>query len=253
MHVVIDVGNSRIKLGLLREAPDCGLSEIVYSLAIQHSDAIPWRELESEFDQRQIDHCVIAGGNPTAIANFADQWPFAKIPLHHFNRSASLPLTVEVDEPDKVGIDRLLNAIAVNSMRPSDQSAIIVDSGTATTIDFVSKAGAFEGGAILPGFELAAKSLNHYTALLPLIAIDELTANDASGIGKNTRDALRQGLHWGIVGSVKELITRQSSDTASKVIVTGGGAALLLPHLENALHVPLLSLHGLLRAFTHQS
>jgi len=253
MHLVIDVGNSRIKLGLFRDASTDCVSDIVHSAAVRHGDDVPWKELETAINEYgELQHAIIAGGNPAAIEQFTNEWPFANVPLHQFDRHASLPLTVAVDEPHKVGIDRLLNAIAVNSIRSSNQSAIIVDSGTATTVDFVSAEGTFQGGAILPGFELAAKSMNHYTALLPLIQIDELTANDTSGIGKNTRDALRQGLHWGIVGSVKELIARQRNHQNIAIFVTGGGAELLLPNLDNAQHLPMLPLHGLLKAYQHR-
>ena len=85
--------------------------------------------------------------------------------------AGELPLRVELEKPDHVGIDRLLDAVAVNSRRAPGVPAVIIDAGSAVTVDLVDGAGAFRGGAILPGLRLMAKSLHDYTALLPLIEL----------------------------------------------------------------------------------
>ena len=118
----------------------------------------------------------------------------------------------------------------------------------------MSTEGCFAGGAILPGFELSAKSLHDYTALLPLIPVEDLRQIEPVVLGKNTTDAIRSGLFWGQLGAVRELITQHTNQILAEstsgetplVLLTGGGSALLAPHLDESAHFePLLSLQGL--------
>ena len=145
-----------------------------------------------------------------------------------------------------MGIDRLLNAVAANHIRPDKTPAVIIDCGTATTVDYISAAGAFAGGAILPGFELSARALHQYTARLPLIDVATLGHSPPNPLGHNTAAAIQSGLFWGQLGAVRELITRLSDDTVSPLILlTGGGGSLLQPYISEAIYEPHLSLQGL--------
>jgi type III pantothenate kinase len=238
--LTIDVGNSRIKFGLfLRESlqPTPGtLPVCMNSLAVAMGEPVPWPELFAwqEGFANQPPISVLAGVNPPGIDKLLADWPRAKWPTPTVLRShGALPLAVRVDAPEKVGIDRLLNAVAGNVLREADRAMIIVDSGTATTVDYVGTDGAFEGGAILPGFELSAHSLHNYTALLPFVPTAALAQDDPQPLGRNTRDAIRSGLFWGHVGAVKEIVSRLASRTNSEpsLLLTGGGAGLLAPHL----------------------
>ena len=176
------------------------------------------------------------------------EWPETLgAPPRHIRNTADFPLTIEVAEPRRVGIDRLLNAVAVNQLRVAERPAVVVDSGTATTVDLVSADGAFAGGAILPGLALSAKGLHEYTALLPLVSVAELGQATPEPLGRNTRAAIRSGLFWGQLGAVKELIKRQAGNEVD-VVVTGGGGALLAAHLPHARFEPHLSLQGLVLA-----
>ncbi|MCA9071622.1 MAG: type III pantothenate kinase, partial [Planctomycetaceae bacterium] len=147
------------------------------------------------------------------------------------------------------GIDRLLNAVAANCVRSKNQPALIVDSGTATTVDTVDQTGAFMGGSILPGFELSARALHHYTALLPLIPLDELNGpKKPIPVGTNTRAAMQSGLYWGQVGAVRELLARSCRSFGFEnplTLLTGGGGALLAAEFPEAQWFPHLSLQGL--------
>jgi type III pantothenate kinase len=153
-----------------------------------------------------------------------------------------LPLQLAVRFPDRVGVDRLVSSVAVNHRRRAEEPAIIVDAGTAVTVDVVDRAGVFQGGAILPGLRTAARSLAVSTDALP--TTDPLD-NDVqpSVIGKSTEEAIRSGVIWGAVGAVKELVARmrQELDCCAPVFCTGGQGQFLsrllgpgvqfLPHL----------------------
>jgi type III pantothenate kinase len=128
----------------------------------------------------------------------------------------------------------------------------VISSGTATTVDYVSAAGHFCGGAILPGFDLCAKALHEYTELLPLIRMDSVLDSEMSPaeLGRNTQAAITSGLYWGHVGAVKELMRRLmlggDPHIEPLILLTGGAAPLLYPHLPTIVrHEPHLSLQGL--------
>lgn len=173
-------------------------------------------------------------------------WPDSLGPTPRIvSNTRDFPLSIRVEEPRRVGIDRLLNAVSVNELRSVNRPAVVVDSGTATTVDVVSASGVFEGGAILPGLALSAKALHEYTALLPLVSVAELGMKTPEPLGRNTRAAIRSGLFWGQLGAVKELIDRQAGADA-EIFVTGGGGALLAQHLPRARFEPHLPLQGLI-------
>jgi type III pantothenate kinase len=248
-RLAIDVGNTRVKLGLFASPtprPRGVLPRCVKRTTWLTCDALPWDELaEWHATVPNWLPAVIAGSNPRGVEQLRATWPNSLGPVPQvIANTESFPLTVRVDEPRRVGIDRLLNVVAVNELRPADCPAVIVDSGTATTVDAVSSDGAFEGGAILPGLALSAKALHEYTALLPLVSVPELGQAAPEPLGRNTRAAIRSGLFWGQLGAVKELIERQAGSNAA-LFVTGGGGALLAEHLSRSQFEPHLPLQGL--------
>ena len=89
--------------------------------------------------------------------------------------AADLPIAVGLEHPERVGLDRLAAAAAVNRLRSPDRGAIIVDTGSAVTVDLVSADGIFCGGAILPGIDMSARALHEFTDLLPLVSLNELS------------------------------------------------------------------------------
>ena len=119
-------------------------------------------------------------------------------------------LIVRVDAPERVGIDRLLAAVAVNRVRRPDRPAVVVDLGTAITVDLIAADGAFEGGAILPGIAMAARAMAEQTDALPQSRLAELRAAPPV-VGKSTLAAIDSGLFWGAIGAVRELVTRYAT------------------------------------------
>jgi type III pantothenate kinase len=272
--LAIDAGNSRLKCGLFVRSSSsfyrrrgATVAKIVQAadpfpscrefLAVPVGDAIPWRTLASW----QPDLSVVAGSNPQAVEDVLKSWPASELPVPAIVRDRSaVPIEVDVEFPDKVGLDRLLSAVAANALRPSSRPAIIVDSGTATTVNFVSAEGIFRGGAILPGLEMSAKALHHYTAVLPLIPVQELGGDVPVLPGRNTREAIRNGLFWGQVGAIRELVRQtclqqnislpdltgeQDPSDAPWTVLTGGGGPVLSTQFPGMLSLPSLGMHGL--------
>ena len=129
---------------------------------------------------------------------------------------------IRVDNPDEVGADRLLNALAGH--RRFGGPLIVVDFGTATTFDVVDQNGAYLGGAICPGINLSIEALHQAAARLPRIGI----GRPQSVIGRSTVPAMQSGVYWGYIGLIEGLVTRIKAEFGApmKVIATGGLAPL---------------------------
>lgn len=150
-----------------------------------------------------------------------------KILKHH-----DLPLRIEVDRPDLVGVDRLVAAVAANELRNPNQPAIIVDVGTAITVDAVSDGGAFLGGLILPGPSMAFSALAA-ADLLPHVGW-EADAEPPPVIAKSTEQAIRGGVFWATVGGIREIISHVQAALGAEplLLITGGKAERLTPYIQ---------------------
>ena len=142
--------------------------------------------------------------------------------------SGTVPLAIRLDRPDQVGADRIVNALA--AIRLHGTPAIVMDLGTATTLDCVGGDGAFVGGAIAPGLELGLEALAARTAKLPRV---ELRTPDRV-IGRDTVSAIQAGTVFGYLALATGLLARARSELAETAgvdpeavhtILTGGLAA----------------------------
>ena len=157
-----------------------------------------------------------------------------------------VPIVNLTEEPKRVGADRLLNALA--AYRRCQGPAIVVDVGTAITLDLVSRRGEFMGGLIAPGMRIAALALGEHTALLPRVNMKR----PRDLFGKNTVEAIRSGIYWGTVGlitAVTAMLQKRLGENTS-LFLTGGGASFLAPHLSKQFtYRPNLTLEGILCAY----
>jgi type III pantothenate kinase len=248
--IAVDIGNSSTKLGWFGDSPkrdgalpvpkqvwDCATAQ---PLAQAIADQLPagpvrWRVASVHREgQRQLS-----------------EWALVNRPRDDFKilTHRDLPLEFRVEIPERVGLDRLAAAVAASAIR-GGRPAVVVDAGTAITVDLVSADGAFEGGVILPGFRLTAEALAAGTNQLPLATF---TGQDQPPpvVGNHTEGAIRSGLFWGAVGAVREVIERMSASLCEQphVFVTGGDlrhlAPLVSPHSQ---FVPNMVLSGIATA-----
>ena len=168
-----------------------------------------------------------------------------KCPAFFVEPGVKTGVKVLYDNPAEVGADRLVNAAA--AFHRVQGPCIVADFGTATTFDCVTARGAYQGGAIAPGPQMAAEVLYQRTAKLPLLGGFR---RPARAIGKNTQDSLASGLFHGYVGLTRGIIKSLRGEMGGKplVLATGGLAELLAPAVpEISLVVPDLTLEGLCR------
>lgn len=147
------------------------------------------------------------------------------------------------DAIDRTGHDRLLAALA--AYRAAKQAVVVVDAGTAITVDFVDGKGTFHGGAIAPGASTALRALHHATETLPLLTPQPPQDRP---FGNNTDQAMLQGMKYGAQGLVRRLTERyaQHYDAYPMVVATGGDAPLLFQDDELIDRVvPHLTLRGI--------
>ncbi|MEN6406475.1 MAG: type III pantothenate kinase [Thermoguttaceae bacterium] len=248
--VAVDVGNARIKLGLF--AGDCvkGLPSPLRTLSF-FGDAPALDEVANWLAEAADEKLAwwIASVNRPAASRWID-WLHDHRPADRVSLLASgdLPLEVQVERPDMVGVDRLVDAVAVNRLRTAGRAAVIVDVGSAITVDLISSDGSFRGGAILPGLQMAARALHEFTDLLPSVDLSELD-DPPPALGATTESAIASGLFWGAVGSIRQLIERLGDGASPQVFLTGGAGAVVAELLGlDVRYEPNLTLAGIAAA-----
>ncbi len=228
--VAVDVGNSQIAAGIFENPPaeDHVFPQPDRTLTLS---ADCWDPVEIALwlaPHKPSDACwLLASVHEEALCQL-QAW-LEKEGSGVFQQQLTLdqlPLAVQLPKPEEVGIDRLLGAVAANRIRPIDRPAVVIDLGTAITVDVVSRDGSFCGGAILPGMRMSARALSQYTDLLPEVPIEELDQTP-SPMGRSTDEAISSGLYWGAVGAIRTLVEQLHAEMQYEpfVVLTGGGAA----------------------------
>jgi type III pantothenate kinase len=234
MLLAIDAGNTNVVFALL-EGRDIRARWRIATDARRTADeyAVWLHQLLNleNIDRKQVDAVFIATVVPRALHNLevlASKY-FGVDALVAGRAPAEFDIAIDVAEPESVGADRVINAIAAHESHPGD--LIVVDFGTATTFDVVDFSGSYKGGVIAPGINLSLDALVAAAAKLPRIAI-EAPSGDMSVIGRTTEEAMHSGIFWGYVAMIEGLIERISREIGRKarVIATGGLAALFSDH-----------------------
>jgi len=171
-----------------------------------------------------IDGVIIGSVVPAAnfnLTRLARTW-FQCEPLMVRATGLDWGFEVLVDNPQEVGADRLLNALAAHERWKGP--LIAIDFGTATTFDVVDEQGNYLGGVIAPGINLSLEALHRAAAALPRIAVQRPQAV----IGRGTVSAMQSGVYWGYVGLIEGIVRRIEAEFGRqmKVIATGGLAPL---------------------------
>jgi len=247
--IVADVGNTRVKWGLVGD----GAPRITKTASLPEDEAA-WA--------RQAEEWGVAGPRTWALASVRPArserlraWLEAR--GHHvvaLTKAAQLPLKVGLAEPDKAGIDRLLNAVAAARELPDGRGAVLVGAGTAVTADWLDEDHVFRGGSIFPGLDLMAEALHRHAALLPLVTVPSPVPPLPGGA---TVPAMQVGLFLAVSGGIREAIRlyREQARAAPAVFFTGGQSGILLEGMRQMgaetagfRHWPTQTLEGLLLA-----
>src|SRR6476620_4149737 len=213
MILAVDVGNTNLVFALVdtgeikarwRIATDPRRTADQYSVWLHQL-----LELEG-YSREDIEGVIIGTVVPRALHNLVvlSEKYFRKTPVVAGQGAAAWPLQLDVDEPQNVGADRALNAVAAHAKYPGD--LLVIDFGTATTFDVVSGTGAYTGGIIAPGINLSLAALVNAAAKLPRIAIEAPPTN--SVIGRTTESQMIIGIYWGYVAMIEGLTERLKAE-----------------------------------------
>lgn len=254
MLLTIDIGNTHITLGVFSDhtlvenwkiSTDLKKTEDEYAVIFSNLFSLGKVELG------KVKGAIVE----SVVPHLA--WIFQKTikRLFHFeplimNHEIDIGLENLYDNPREVGMDRLANAVGGKAALGAP--VIIVDFGTAITLDLVAQDGSYLGGIILPGQEMSADSLFKRTSRLPRISL----IRPPRILGKSTVASMQSGLFYGTIGAVETLIHRiwEEAGYHTKVAVTGGGAVELVREISLVdLFDPYLTLRGLELIWLHNS
>jgi type III pantothenate kinase len=194
-----------------------------------------------------LNACVISSVVPQSIFNLRN---LSRRYLHVepliIGENVELGIQVRTSKPSEVGSDRLVNALG--ALKLYSGPLIIVDSGTAITLDVIGSDGGFEGGVIAPGVHLSMEALHAAAAKLPRIALQK----PRRVVGDDTVSAMQSGIFWGHVALIEGMIERIKAERneAMTVVATGGiaslfhGATKAIDHFD-----PDLTIRGLLEIY----
>lgn len=246
MLLAVDIGNTNVTLGVF-DGPELRatwrIATDTAKLADEYGVIISSLLALHELSKAQIERAVFACVVPTLNSVFEDVF------RRHFNVTplrvgpgVKTGLRVLYEDPKEVGADRIVDAVA--ALRLHKPPLIVVDVGTATVFDAISREGDYLGGAIAPGIAVATEALAERAALLR--SVDLRPPRHA--IGSNTTAAMQSGILFGYAGLIEGMIARFKAELGDDAwVVATGGWATLLGQLTSAFDYvdPDLTLRGL--------
>jgi type III pantothenate kinase len=246
--LAVDVGNTQTHLGVFdrnnlrhewRAATEP--TRTADELALLFGEFLSLAELSFS---KQITGVAISSVVPRATQELRDMTlRYFGFPAVVVEPGVKTGLAVHMDNPREVGADRIANAVAAHALWP-DYSVIVVDFGTAITVDVVSADGTYLGGAIAPGVDTSATALFQSTAQLRRVEL----VTPPSAIGKTTVTCIQAGIMFGMAALVDGLIERVADELAGPIrtVATGGHATVVLENCRRVEHYePTLTLRGL--------
>ena len=246
MLLAIDIGNTNIVLGLYegkklvthwRLVTQADRTADEYGVIISHLIS------SDGFRCDQIDAIVASCVVPPMLSVTQElALRFFKLEPLIVGPGIKTGMPILYDSPKDVGADRIVNGIA--AYEKFRDACIVVDFGTATTVDFISKKGEYVGGAIAPGLSISVEALFQRASKLPRIEI----VKPREVIGKNTVASMQGGIFYGYVGLVDGIVERIQKEqrVQAKVVATGGLAPLIASECATINEVDeFLTLEGL--------
>jgi type III pantothenate kinase len=230
MLLAIDVGNTQIAVGMFDG--DALVGHWRFTTGVRTEDEMRWEVAGvlalDGFTPEDIKGVAISSVVPEMTTTLREAAPAlthgGQVVVVEPGTKTGMPILI--DNPREVGADRIVNAVAARERHGSP--AIVVDFGTSTNFDVVSPEGAYIGGAIAPGLEIATNALVGGTAALRRV---EFTP-PRSPIGKGTVEAIQSGALYGHAGLVDGIVERIAGELEGdpSIIATGGLASTIVPY-----------------------
>jgi len=238
MNLVIDVGNTRIKIAVFK------------GLELLHNETFTSKlflEITLNIIEKyQCKNAIISSvGNQKKIEI---QKIKAKINLVELNSETKVPFKNNYSTPKTLGVDRIaLMSSAIENF--PDENVLVIDAGTCITYDFINDSSCYLGGAISPGIKMRYKSLNYFTEKLPLLEYD----GQEKLIGDSTETCIHSGVINGVINEIDSAINSyKEKNRLLTVVLTGGDVKFLSNKLKNGIFAnPNFLLEGLNTILTY--
>ena len=237
MDLVLDVGNTRTKIGLFRAG------RLLRWGTLANGDMAALRAMVAG---QRIAH-VITGSTAAPDPVFTEGLG-TLAPVFTLTGSSPSPLRNAYATPHSLGADRVANAVGAMRRFPG-RAVLVLDLGTCITYDLCLPDGTYAGGGISPGMRMRARAMNTYSARLPLVEPAEIPTL----VGTSTTSALSAGIHFGILGELEGYLRRFRGEYPGlAAVVTGGDAVRFVRGLESGIFaLPQLTLEGYHALFEH--
>ena len=238
MNLVIDIGNTQIKVAVFQET-------ILIFKDQFSSDQLISRVL-SISEQYNIKEGIISHVTNLDQTLLLELKKIVK--LIELDYQTKLPFLNKYLTPKTIGVDRLALIAGAKGQFP-DQNVLVIDAGSCITFDFINKNAEYFGGDISPGIEMRYKAVNHYTANLPLLNRIELLPE----LGDSTQNAIHRGILNGVIQEIEGVIGQyQTKNQKLTVVLTGGDTIFLAKNLKSSIFaIPNFLLEGLNSILIH--
>ncbi|MEL4457019.1 type III pantothenate kinase [Lutimonas vermicola] len=238
MNLVIDIGNSQIKVAVFDETilifKDNFKTETFLSGILDVTD-------QYNVEKGIISH--VAQIDKQILVSLKEI-----VPLIELNHETKLPFFNKYLTPKTLGVDRLALIAAASSQFP-DENTLVIDAGSCITFDLLNEFGEYFGGSISPGIEMRYKAVNHYTANLPLLSKSESIPE----VGNSTENAIHRGILNGVIQEIEGVIEQYKWKYQKlTVVLTGGDTIFLAKNLKSSIFaIPNFLLEGLNSILIH--
>ena len=218
-YLVGDIGNTSVKISILNYKFNIIKSYNIDTIKLYQKKKINnfFKNFLSKKINKKVLFSSVVPNVYKVIKKFLNDKNFNSFEIKELQISKILRINIK--NFNQLGSDRIANAIGSKKFK----NCIVIDFGTATTFDIL-KNGIYDGGVIAPGVDLSIKNLNNFTALLPLLNLN----NKQKNYGKNTKEALNAGFLWGYERLVNNIINKIiiKSKKDYKIVLTGGYAKM---------------------------
>ena len=219
---VVDIGNSSIAVGRWSDGAVSRRVDFAQKRIVPAGKTL--KSLAAEGEGGLHSAVVIASVLPAALDRLC-RWIQDQMNIEPLvvGRNIPLPMEVNLPNPQAVGVDRICAAAAAYDI--TREPCVVVDFGTAITVDIVDSDGAFMGGSILPGLGMQARALHQHTAVLPEV----VPQRPKDIVGRDTVDAIRGGVFYGTAGAIRYIVEVYATHVGRwpPVLATGGDANLI--------------------------
>ena len=220
LNLVIDIGNTLLKAAIFKN------NLLIVSIEFKDNFEL---NIESVLDKYPITHSIVSN-----VSNFNEGLNYLlsiRTKQILFYESIKIPFTNSYSTISTLGKDRIA-LVSAASKEFSKENVLIIDLGSCITYDFKNSKNYYLGGSISPGIHMRYKSLNDYTANLPLLNFKNIT----NFVGKSTEESIHSGVVNGVVQEVNGTISQYKDEFKEiKIILTGGDSKFLLKKIKNTI------------------